>query len=144
MTPLDLMLLVALGVAFWLLLIRPTQRRRAEQAALVASLAPGAQIMTTAGVFGTVIGLEGDRMRVEIAPGVVIEMVTAAVGRIVEGASVEPEAPDAPDAPDAVGELDASDAPTPDVPAVPEPAAPDAARGAESDAPHPQQEADRG
>jgi preprotein translocase subunit YajC len=118
MTPLDLLLLVALGVAFWLLLIRPNQRRRAEQAALVASLAPGVRIMTTAGVFGTVVGIDEDRMHLEIAPGVVIEMVTAAVGRIIEDIAEPPDASQA----SAQGT---------------EPAA-------ELDTPNPQQEADRG
>jgi preprotein translocase subunit YajC len=130
MTPLDLLLLVALGVAFWLLLIRPNQRRRAEQAALVDSLAPGTRIMTTAGVFGTVVGIEEDRMRVEIAPGVVIEMLTAAVGRVVpdEAASLEDEG--APGAPEVVG--------------VGESAGPDTLPVVEADVVNPQQEADRG
>jgi preprotein translocase subunit YajC len=111
MTPLDLILLVALGVAFWLLLIRPNQRRRAEQAALVASLAPGAQIMTTAGVFGTVVGLVDDRMRVEVAPGVVIEMLTAAVARVVEDTS-EAAAADAESDVPTSAPVDGSDMPT--------------------------------
>ena len=93
MTPVDLALLVALGVAFWLLLIRPARVRREAQAALAASLAPGVRIMTTAGVFGTVVGIDDDRMRLEIAPGVIVEMVTAATGRIVEDLAEPPDVP---------------------------------------------------
>ena len=39
--------------------------------------------MTTAGVFGTVTALDGERLSVEIAPGVVIEMLAAAVAQAV-------------------------------------------------------------
>lgn len=71
-------------LAFWLLLIRPANKRRAAQAALVDSLAPGKQIMTTAGLFGIVRSVEPTRMSLEIAPGVVVEMVPQAVGRVIE------------------------------------------------------------
>jgi preprotein translocase subunit YajC len=46
--------------------------------------------MTTAGVFGTVRAVDADRMELEIAPGVVIEMVPQAVGRMID----QPGAPD--------------------------------------------------
>ena len=39
--------------------------------------------MTTAGVFGTVRSVAPQAISVEIAPGVVIEMVPQAVGRLV-------------------------------------------------------------
>jgi preprotein translocase subunit YajC len=99
MTLVDVLLFAAIPVAVWLLLIRPARVRRDAQAALVASLAPGTRIMTTAGVFGTVAAIDGDRMHLEIAPGVVIEMVTLAVGRVLEesaaptGADPEPAPP---------------------------------------------------
>ncbi|HYN56208.1 MAG TPA: preprotein translocase subunit YajC [Motilibacterales bacterium] len=83
MTLVELLPFVAIAAAFWLLIIRPSSTRRKAQAALVASLAPGQRIMTTAGVFGTVAAIEGDRVIVEIAPGVVIEMLALAVGQVV-------------------------------------------------------------
>ncbi len=85
MTLLELLPFAAIAVAFWLLIIRPQSTRRKAQAALVASLAPGQRIMTTAGVFGTVVAVEDDRVHVEVAPGVVIEMLALAVGQVVAG-----------------------------------------------------------
>jgi len=85
MTLVELLPFAAIAVAFWLLIIRPQSTRRKAQAALVASLAPGQHIMTTAGVFGTVVGVEGDRVHVEVAPGVVIEMLALAVAQVVAG-----------------------------------------------------------
>jgi preprotein translocase subunit YajC len=85
MTLLELLPFAAIAVAFWLLIIRPQSTRRKAQAALVGSLAPGQRIMTTAGVFGTVVAVEDDRVHVEVAPGVVIEMLSLAVGQVVGG-----------------------------------------------------------
>ena len=114
MQPLDFMLLAAAAAAFWLLIIRPSRQRQNAQQTLMSQLAPGRRIMTAAGVFGTVVSVDDDRVRVEIAPGVVIEMVSAAVGKIVydevddsAGAPAAQSAPELePDAaePDVAGE----------------------------------------
>lgn len=79
----ELLPFVAIAVAFWLLFIRPVRRRRSQQAKLMASLAPGQRIMTTAGLFGTIESIEGDRVRVELAPGVVVDMLALAIAQIV-------------------------------------------------------------
>ena len=88
----ELLPLAAIAVAFWFLLIRPASVRRKEQARLVASLAPGQHVMTTAGVFGTLTAIEGERVRVEVAPGTEIEMLAVAVAQVVpaESPAVDP------------------------------------------------------
>ncbi len=86
MTLVELLPFAAIAAAFWLLIIRPASVRRKAQAALVAALAPGQRVMTTAGVFATVAAIDGDRVRVEIAPGVVIEMLAAAIAQVVPAA----------------------------------------------------------
>jgi preprotein translocase subunit YajC len=83
MTLVELLPFAAIAAAFWLLIIRPASTRRKAQAALVAALAPGERIMTTAGVFGTVVAIEGERVSVEVAPGVVIEMLAVAIAQVV-------------------------------------------------------------
>ena len=90
MTLLELLPFAAVLLAGWLLLIRPAKNRRDAHDKLVASLVPGARIMTSAGVFGTVRSVDSDRMELEVAPGVVIEMVPQAVGRIVTEPDPEP------------------------------------------------------
>jgi preprotein translocase subunit YajC len=70
-------------VAFYFLIIRP-QRARARQAAqLQAGLAPGVEVMTTAGMFGTVVELSDDAVVLEVSPEVRVRFAKAAVGRIV-------------------------------------------------------------
>lgn len=70
-------------VAFYFLILRP-QRSRARQAEQLQSrLAPGVEVMTTSGLFGTVRSIEDDTVRLEVSPGVTIKIVKAAVGRVV-------------------------------------------------------------
>jgi preprotein translocase subunit YajC len=99
MTLVELLPFAAIAAAFWLLIIRPSSVRRKAQAALVASLAPGQRVMTTAGVFGTIVAIDAERVSVEIAPGVVIEMLAAAIAQVVP-AAVETAGPDVVAEPD--------------------------------------------
>lgn len=85
MTWFQLLLLVAMVAIFWLLIIRPTRVRREAQQRLIASLTPGMRVMTAAGVFGTVVEATAQRVRLEVAPGVVLEMLPLAIAESAEG-----------------------------------------------------------
>lgn len=73
-------LLITFGL-MWALLIRPQKRRVQLQQAVVASLRPGDEIITSAGIYGTVLSVDDDVLSVEIAPGVVLRMVRQAVSQ---------------------------------------------------------------
>ncbi|MCC5579347.1 preprotein translocase subunit YajC [Microtetraspora sp. AC03309] len=75
--------LILLVVVFYFLLIRPQRKRQQEQLSMQNSLAPGARVMTTTGLFGTVVGLQDEDVILEIAPGVETRWVKAAIGRVV-------------------------------------------------------------
>jgi preprotein translocase subunit YajC len=74
--------LLAIFLVFWLLIIRPQRRRAAALQQLRAALSPGDRVMMTAGIFGTLVSIDGDTARVEVADGVVIEFATAAVASV--------------------------------------------------------------
>jgi preprotein translocase YajC subunit len=76
--------------AFFLLRANPQRRRVQAQKAMIDTLRPGAHVVTVAGVIGTVVGVEGDRVAIEIAPGVIVEFLLAAVVRTLD----EPVPPD--------------------------------------------------
>jgi len=78
--------ILLLVVAFYFLLIRPQKMRQKQQSAMVSALAPGAQIMTTAGMIGTIAVVAEDEISLEISPGVFVRMVPAAVARVIEPA----------------------------------------------------------
>ena len=71
-------------VAFWFLILRPARARQAAQTAVASRLAPGVEAMTTSGLFGTVTAVEGDRVELEIAEGVRVRFVAAAIASVVE------------------------------------------------------------
>lgn len=75
--------LILIGGVFYFLLIRPQQRRAKAQQALVRSAEVGDEIVTTSGIFGTILDIDEDDdvLTVEIAPGTQIRMVRAGVGR---------------------------------------------------------------
>lgn len=76
--------ILLIGVVFYLLIMRPARNRQRKQAEMMSSLAPGTRVMTTAGVYGTLVALDDEDAEIEIAPGVVIRVVKAAIGKVIE------------------------------------------------------------
>jgi preprotein translocase subunit YajC len=78
--------LLALLLTFalmWVLLIRPQQRRLRQHQAIVGSLRPGDEIVTAGGIYGTVQAIDDETMTLEVAPGVVLRVLRAAVSQRV-------------------------------------------------------------
>jgi preprotein translocase subunit YajC len=81
-------------LGLYLLVIRPQRARAKALAQIRASLAPGARVITTAGIHGTVLAVEDDEVVIEISSRVPVRFMTAAVVRIVEpGAGTEEAGP---------------------------------------------------
>ena len=73
------LILIGMLALFWFVAIRPAKARQTKQRELINQLQPGQQVMTTAGVFGTIKSLEGDIVVLEIAPGVDIRIIKLAI-----------------------------------------------------------------
>ena len=95
--------ILLIGVVFYLLIMRPARNRQRKQAEMMSALAPGTQVMTTAGIYGTLVSIDDENAEIEIAPGVVIRVVKAAIGKVVESeqASSESAPPAEPPTPSA-------------------------------------------
>ena len=106
---LGLLPIVLIGAVFYLLIIRPSRNRQRQQREMVNQVGPGTEVMTTAGIFGTVVDTTDDEVFIEVAPGVVLRMLKAAIGRVIEP-DVAPESIDA-DAEHAAAESPTADAP---------------------------------
>lgn len=102
--PMTLLLPILVLVFFWLVLIRPQRKRQKEALQMQSGLQPGQEVMTGAGLFGTVVRVEDDIIVLETAPGIEQRFVRQAIVRVVE-----PKAPD-----DASALTDATDSPTTD------------------------------
>jgi len=76
--------IILIGVVFYLLIMRPARARQRKQAQMMSALEPGTRVMTTAGVYGTLVSIDDEDAEIEIAPGVVIRVVKAAIGKVIE------------------------------------------------------------
>jgi len=87
--------LILMIVAAWFLLIRPQQQRQKKQALMISQLAPGAEILTIGGIFGTVVELGEDRVRIAVADGSELEIIRGSIQTIVTRAEeLEPDEAD--------------------------------------------------
>ncbi|MGI9120614.1 MAG: preprotein translocase subunit YajC [Acidimicrobiales bacterium] len=77
----ELIPFVLLLALMWFLLIRPQQARLRKQRELVASVQVGDEVLTAGGVIGTVRVLQDEELRLEVAPGVEMRLVRAAITR---------------------------------------------------------------
>lgn len=86
---------------------RTQRKQRDRQAQTVAALSPGTKVITTSGLVGIVEETDDEYVTLEISEGVLVQVVKAAIGRVVpeEDAADEPVAEadeaDTVDVPDA-------------------------------------------
>ena len=80
--------LVLIIVVFYFLLIRPQRNRQREVMRTQSQIAPGQDIITTAGLHATVVAVDEDTVTLETSPGVTSRWARAAVARVVS--PVEP------------------------------------------------------
>jgi len=77
---------------------RTQRKQRARQAETVAALTPGTKVITTSGLVGIVEETDDEYVTLEISEGVLVQVVKAAVGRVVpdDDAADEPVEADEP------------------------------------------------
>jgi preprotein translocase subunit YajC len=74
--------IVMMGVIFvlmYLLLILPAQRRQKKIHQMHAALKNGDKVVTTGGIYGTIVGLEDDAIQLRVADQVKIKVSRSAV-----------------------------------------------------------------
>ena len=74
-------LILILGV-FWFLIIRPQQKKQKEHQRMVDSLRKGDKIVTNGGIFGTIVKVGDDRLTLEIANKIQIQLERHQVSRM--------------------------------------------------------------
>ena len=83
MDPSFLFVVAAMFLIMWLMLIRPQRQQQRRHAAMIEALKPGDEIITNGGIYGDVVGVEEDRVIVEIAEDVEVEVVKRAIATVV-------------------------------------------------------------
>ena len=91
----ELLIIIILFGAAWLLFLVPARRRRAAHEAMQDSVEAGDEIITAGGLHATVTEIGEDTARVEIAPNVIVTLDRRAIAAVSTEIEVEPE-PEAP------------------------------------------------
>ena len=82
-SPLGLLVPILLVVGFYLLFIRPARQRQRKAMETRTNVAPGVEVVTTAGLIATVIESDDETVTLEIAPGVHSKFLKQAIARVV-------------------------------------------------------------
>ena len=69
---LQLLVIVIALFGFGAIVMRPARVQQRRVAELQAELAVGDEVIISAGIFGTVVSIQDDRVQLEIAPGTVV------------------------------------------------------------------------
>ena len=71
-------LVIIMGI-FYVLLILPAQRRQKKTQEMVNALKNGDKVVTSGGLLGTIVGIEGDSVQLRIADQVKVKVLRSAV-----------------------------------------------------------------
>ena len=72
-------------VIFYLLIILPSRKKQKKHQDMVTNLKPGDRVITSGGIYGTVMGVQPDRIELKIAANVKIDITKSAIGVILSG-----------------------------------------------------------
>ena len=81
--PTSLILILVVVVGVYMLMIRPQRRRQQQAAQRQNTVVPGARVRTTAGMYATVVDVDGDDVILEVAPGIEVRYMRRAVMDVV-------------------------------------------------------------
>jgi preprotein translocase subunit YajC len=76
--------IVLIFVIFYFLLIRPQQKKQKTHQKMLESVKKGDKVVTSGGVYGTVVGVKENVVVLKIAENVKVEFSKAAISAIVE------------------------------------------------------------
>ena len=79
-------LMVGMFAIMYFLIIRPQQKQRKDREALLAAVKKGDRVVTSSGLYGTVVGLSEHTVTLKVAEQVKLEFERSAIGRIVPAA----------------------------------------------------------
>ena len=95
-----IIVLVAMLAFMYLLLIRPQRAKQRKTQEMLNQLGPGDEVLTVGGLYGDVIEVEDDKVVLEIAEDVHVEVSRRAIAQIIQ---------DEPPAEDVAGEIEEAD-----------------------------------
>jgi len=87
-----LLIIVVLFGVLYFVMIRPQRNRQRKAQQQANAVAPGTRVRTTAGMYATVVDVDGDDVILEVAPGVEVRYVKRAIMQVLPGEEPAAEA----------------------------------------------------
>lgn len=103
---LPVLFIVVIFAAFYFMVVRPSRQRQVAAQRVQAALAPGQEVMTTAGIYGIITEVTADKVQLQVSPGVELTYARAAIAEV----TVDPLA----ESNDATAVTDAADGESPE------------------------------
>ncbi|MBR1807401.1 MAG: preprotein translocase subunit YajC [Selenomonadaceae bacterium] len=88
--PILVMLLI-----FYFLLYRPQKKARQERDAMLSSLKVGSRVITIGGIYGTIVGLTNEIVRLKVADKVEIEVARGSINGVAPEVNLSKDDSDA-------------------------------------------------
>ncbi|MGO1392122.1 preprotein translocase subunit YajC [Agrococcus casei] len=93
--PLTIIMLLLLVVLI-IFMVRSSRKRKAQAAELQTKMVPGKRIMTSSGIFGTLLWIDDEKLQagIEVSPGVELVVHRQILAQVVEedtDSSIDPE-----------------------------------------------------
>jgi preprotein translocase subunit YajC len=76
-------IIIALFALLYFVMIRPQRNRQRQAMQTQNEVMPGSRVRTTAGMYATVVSVEGDDVVLEVAPGVNVRYMRRAIMNVV-------------------------------------------------------------
>ncbi len=74
--------IVVMLLIFYFLLYRPQKKARQERDAMLSSLKIGSRVITIGGIYGTIVGLTNEIVRLKVADNVTIEVARGSINGV--------------------------------------------------------------
>jgi preprotein translocase subunit YajC len=80
-------MIIAIFAVMYFLMIRPQQRQKKQHQELLSKVSKGDKIVTSGGMYGTIVGVKDSTVIVKIADNVKVEVNRSAISQIVSSRS---------------------------------------------------------
>lgn len=74
-------------IIFYLVMILPMRRRQKKHQEMLAALTKGDRVITSGGIYGTIVNVEGDVITLKVADNVKIQVARGAIAGLAKDAA---------------------------------------------------------
>ena|SRR5437660_9335161 len=93
------LIVIAFGFLYFVL-VRPQKKRQLAQARMLSELNVGDEVVTAGGIYGEIVGLGDEDVKVRIAPELDVRVARRAIASVTTPAATESAELEAPEDPD--------------------------------------------